>query len=635
MMEWHGHAGRILEVDLTRNKFDIKKLNEKDVRDFIGGMGLNCKLAADLLKKDLDPFSQENKIIIGAGPLVGTLTPASSRLVGICKFPATGAIANVCGSMSFGMHLKHAGFDHVIISGISEQPVYLKIEDDDLDLCSAEEIWGKDIFETTDHLKKKHGCSGVIAIGRAGENFVKSSLTLIDKTSTFGRGGLGAVMGSKKLKAILVKGSKGITISNPKEFKKLYDKLFQRIRNYSHLKDVHKLGMLRGTPISALLGASGQKAKSKQASERFYLKKLKKRRMACPSCPLGDKDVLEIKEGEFSGLISFTPSIINPFFMLLLKDLETSNQAVKAFDIISRHGLDALTITALLDFCTTLHEKGILTRESTGLEWKRDYQTMVKMIEMIVQRTGFGDVLADGWLRLAREFDDIEKDMPVIKGLDVVFDPRLLRMGTMEFEQVVNPKGAHVASGGSPTYLSPGGSLDKFKMHFYRMGIPESAMDRLYKPPVKEMGIHVGRLTRYSEDWYTVLTSTGVCARAQVNRFYSLELITEFYNAVTGLDVSPETLRLAAERSWNLLRLLNAREGFSRSDDKFPDVWFNELQFGSLQLKLQNFYGGIEITPEIARQMLDDYYDERGWSKENGLPTKDKIRALGLEWFLS
>ena len=147
------------------------------------------------------------------------------------------------------------------------------------------------------------------------------------------------------------------------------------------------------------------------------------------------------------------------------------------------------------------------------------------------------------------------------------------------------------------------------------------------------MGIHVGRLTRYSEDWYTVLTSTGVCARAQVNRFYSLELITEFYNAVTGLDVSPETLRLAAERTWNLLRLLNAREGFSRSDDKFPDVWFNELQFGSLQLKLQNFYGGIEITPEIARQLLDDYYDERGWSKENGMPTKDKIRALSLEWF--
>jgi len=634
MMSWHGYSGKILRVNLTDNKFSIEELNLKDVQSFIGGFGMNCKLAADHLKPKTEALSSDNKIIIGAGPLVGTLTPGSSRIVGTCKFPATGAIAHVCGSMSFGMHLKHSGFDHLIISGAAERPVFLSVQDEHFELLDAGNLWGKDIMETTDQVKDKFGDCGVIAIGKAGENLVKSALTLIDKTSTFGRGGLGAVMGFKNLKAIMVKGTKGTEIARPKEFNALFRKLYDRIRNWPHRKDLHKLGMLRGTPVGALLGAQGRKDKAKHASERTYMRKLKKRRIACPSCPLGDKDVLEIKEGDFSGLINYTSSVINPFFMLLLDDLNTYNEAVKGFDLISRHGLDSLTITALLDFCTELFERGILTEDLTGMKWRRDYATLSRMIEMIANREGFGNILADGWKKLAERYEDIEKDMPVIKGLDVVFDPRMLRMGTMEFEQVVNPKGAHVASGGSPTYLSPGGSLDKFRTHFNRMGIPESAMGGLYKPPIKEMGIHVGRLTRYSEDWYSVLTSLGVCARAHVNRFYGLESVTAFYNAVTGFDSSPDELRLAAERSWNLLKILNAREGFSRVDDEFPQVWFEPKQFGKIQLKLQNFYGGVEITPEIAVQMLDDYYEERGWSKETGLPTKEKVSSLGLEWLL-
>jgi len=633
-MDWKGYTGNILKIDLTVDKISIIKQNVDNIKQFIGGLGINTKLVADLIKPKIDPLSSENVIIIGVGPLVGTITPGASRTVGSTKFPATGAIAYSCGSMSFGFNLKHSGFDHIIISGKAEDPIYLVILNEHIELIDASDIWGKDIVESTNFLQKKYSESGVIAIGQAGENLVYGSLALIDKTSTFGRGGLGAVMGSKNLKAIVTKGSRGISIANPKEFNQLYKKLFERIRKYPQRESWHELGMLRSLPVGMILKASGQHKKARQCSERVYLKKLKKRRIACPSCPMGDKDILELQEGNFKGLINYTSSVINPFLMFTLDDLNTYDEAIKSFDLVSRYGLDSLTITSLLKFCTHLYEKGILTKENTGIEWKSDYRTLVQLIEMIVYRKGFGNILADGWKSLAETYKSVENEMLTVKGLDIIFEPRFLRLGTMEFEQVVNPKGAHVASGGSPTYLGAGGSIDKFKMHFDRMGVPNSAIGRLFTPPLKEMVVNVGRLTRYSEDWYTVLTSLGLCARAQMNRFYGLELVTDIYNAVTGFNMQLDDLRIAAERTWNLLKIMNIKEGFSRKDDKFPEEWFKPLKFGENILKFQDFFGETIITPEVANQLLDDYYDERGWDKIRGIPMQEKIKELSLEIYL-
>ncbi|MFW9874671.1 MAG: aldehyde ferredoxin oxidoreductase N-terminal domain-containing protein [Candidatus Thorarchaeota archaeon] len=633
MKEWYGYTGKTLNIDLTNDKISVERERLEDLKLFIGGMGMNCKLGAEILKPNTKPFSNENVIILGAGALVGTITPGASRIVGLSKFPATDAIANSCGSMSFGFNLKHAGFDHVIISGKSEKKVYLAILDDHIELIDTRELWGKDIVETTNFLWKKFPSSGLIAIGQAGENLVHGALTLIDKTSTFGRGGLGAVMGSKNLKAIIAKGTKGLPIAYPKEFFKLYEKQNERIRNYIHRDSWIELGMLRSLPVNGTLYAKGEKEKAEQASEKFYINNLKKKRIACPSCPMADKDILEIKEGEFSGLMNYTTSVINPLMMLPLNSLDSSHQAVKVFDIINRYGLDSLTITSLVEFLNRMHEKGIINQEDLGFEWKNDFNTLVNLIEIIVNRDGFGNVLADGWKKLAKFDEILANEMLAVKGLDVVFEPRLLRLGTMEFEQVVNPKGAHVASGGSPTYVGAGGSLERFKNHFKRMGIPSYAISRIFRPPLKEMGINVGRLTRYSEDWYTVLTSLGLCARAQINRFWGLELVTDFYNTVTGIELKPEDLRIAAERTWNLLKIMNEKEGFNRKDDNFPKEWFKPLTFGDNQLEFKDYFGGTNITKDIANQLLDDYYDERGWNKINGIPTEMKIKELSLERF--
>jgi aldehyde:ferredoxin oxidoreductase len=631
-MEWKGYTGNILNVNLSDNRIGVSKLNINDAIQFIGGLGINTKLAAGLIKPNTDPLSPENYIIIGVGPLVGTITPGSSRLVGTTKFPATGVIASSCGSMSFGFNLKHAGYDHIIISGKAEKPIYLLIWDDHIELCDAKALWGKDIVETHDILSKKYESCGTIVIGQAGENLVYHSLALIDKISTLGRGGFGSVMGSKNLKAIVAKGSKGVSVANPKEFNKLYKRLLERIRNYPHRESWHNLGMLRSLPVGLLFKAVGQIQKARQCSERVYLKQLKRRRIACPSCPMGDKDILELKEGDTSVLIHYATSIINPFLMFTdLEGLNYNYEAILAHDKCNQYGLDYMMVTALFNYCNKLYEKGFISKKDTEIEWNKDITTLNRLIEMLTYRIGFGNVLANNINKMVEQLEGIREGLPNVKGLDVVFDPRLFHLGTMEFEQVVNPKGSHVASGGSPTYMGAASSISKFRSHFYRMGIPLEAIERIFTPPVPKMMVNIGRLTRYAEDWYTILTSLGICARAQVNRFYGLESVTELFNAITDLNMNSDDLRVAAERTWNLMKIMNMKEGFSRKNDNFPDKWFKPLKFGKKNFKLLDFFGETTITPDIANQLLNDYYNERGWDKTTGNPNEKKILELRLE----
>lgn len=634
-MEWKGYTGNILNVNLTDNKISLLKLNLDDVRNFIGGLGINTKIAAELIKPKIDPLSPENHIIIGAGPLVGTIIPGSSRTVANCKFPATGANAYSCGSMSFGFNMKQAGYDHIIISGRAERPSYLVIWDDHVELCSASDLWGKDIITTHNKLEKLYESCGTIIIGQAGEHLVFYSLSLIDKIATLGRGGFGAVMGSKNLKAVVAKGSKGLHIADPERFNKLYTTLFERIKNYPLRESWHALGMLRSLPVGMLFKVSGQDEKAKQCNEKEYLKNLKRRRIACPSCPMGDKDILNPEEHDPKGLSYYATSIINPFLMFAdLNDLKSNYEAILAHDRCNQYGLDYMMVVAILNYCNKLHENGLLNKKDIGIEWKLDFETLVILIEKIAYRKGFGDILASAFNELVNTYGNLNYLIPLVKGLDIVFEPRLFHLGTMEFEQVVNPKGSHVASGGSPTYAGAASSINKFHTHFNRMGIPSFAIERIFKPSIPEMKINVGRLTRYAEDWYSILTSLGLCARAQMNRFYSLSSVTELFNAVTGLEMDPEDIRIAAERTWNLIKLMNMKEGFSRKDDRFPEEWFRPLKFGQKTFEFLDFFGEISITPNIANQLLDDYYDERGWDNITGNPTDKKVIELGLKRFL-
>ena len=605
----YGYSGNVLFVDLTTGKIETEPLDEELIRDFIGGLGINLKLAYDLIKPGTDPLSPENPIVIGTGPLTGTVVPASSRMYITTKMPISGAIGWAGGAMSFGCMLKNAGYDHVIVTGKAKNPVYLNINDDTVSIEDASHLWGSDTNQTTEGLWKTHKNSGIISIGQAGENLVKFAIALVDRISTVGRGGFGAVMGSKNLKAIVSSGTKGVKVSDKKRLMESYGQLFERIKKYPLREDWVKFGLIRSIPV---------------VPKDLYLNKLKKGRIACPSCPIADKDVIEICEGEFSGLVSYSASVVNAYQLGVI-GTGSYDKAIKCFDVINRYGLDAIMVTNLFIFISDLYKHKIITDKDTdGWAPKSDFDKIVKLLQDISYRRGFGDTLADGFEGIIDRFGKESAEYTsVVKGQGLIVDPRMLRLGTLEFEQFINPRGSHDASGGSPTYFSPGRKLEDFRKHFDRTGIPLDAVERIFVPPEENMGISVGRLTRYAEDWFTVMGSLGICVRAQMNRFYSAKLCAELYSSVTGIETNREELMKAAERSWNVLKAANVREGFDRKDDKFPEQL--------LKSRILYFYGNVKLTRELVDKLLDDYYDERGWDIKKGIPLREKLIELGLE----
>jgi aldehyde:ferredoxin oxidoreductase len=216
--------------------------------------------------------------------------------------------------------------------------------------------------------------------------------------------------------------------------------------------------------------------------------------------------------------------------------------------------------------------------------------------------------------------------MEHIKGQAIAIDPRLQGLGTMEFEQITTPRGAHIAAGGSPS-SEPGRPLADFVRHGERMGIPEEALKRV----VGATSFNPGRYSRYSEDWYSLFNCLSLCNRAQVNRFYHVKTIAALYSAVTGIDINPVQLMKASERAWTIEKLLNVREGFDRKDDRAPEAWFRVLVHEGKEYRLTDYYGTSTLTREDIERFLDDYYDERGYDKGSGLPTQAKLKELGLE----
>ena len=283
-----GFAGRVLRVDLTRGVVETEPLDDALATDFIGGLGLTAKLAYEAIEPGTDPLSPENPIALGAGPLVGTNLPSSSRVFAVTKLPTSHSIG-WCGGggASFGYLLKNAGYDHVVIEGRADRPVRLEITDEGAELRDASDLWGLGVDETCEALWREYGRPlGVICIGQAGEHRVRFSMAFIDRISTLGRGGLGAVMGAKNLKAITARGARGIEVADRKRYRRSSRSFLQTIREYPYLKESQDLGLVKSFPIIS----------------RETYQGMKKRRISCVSCPVGCKDLIEIPDGALRGL---------------------------------------------------------------------------------------------------------------------------------------------------------------------------------------------------------------------------------------------------------------------------------------------------------------------------------------------
>ena len=633
-MEFKGYAGDSLWVDLSTGAIRKEPLDPELIRRFVGGSGFTNKLGYDLIGPEVGPLSPENVVIIGSGAFSGTVAPGSAKVMATTKLPINNAIGTPFGG-GFSHLLKCAGYDYVVITGRADKPVYLKIIDDDVSLMDAGHVWGKDTFETTDLLRAEHGAdSSVIAIGQAGENLVRISFALVDKFGTLGRGGLGAVFGSKNFKALVANGTKGVSLADAEGFMEVAGAVRENMLNYPFRKEWLKLGLAIGLMVLVKTMGTGRNwaelltEDQDTTTQLQKLLKISKSGHSCPTCPLACRALVGLQEGEYAGLTAPASSLAHSTLWDGRYHACDLNRSVKYLDLCNRYGLDILSTRALIDYAIDLYQGGIITREDAdGQELKWDSTTAVSLLEKICRREGLGDTLADGIIPTSKKFGNLAAERVVaIKGLDPFSDPRAHLSG-WELTSCVNPRGSYTAPGNAPTF-SPGRTPEQIAKYCRKLLVPEKAIERICYSSTE---FNLARLMKYAEDWYSVYSCLGICVRQPVMLSYDPQAAAQLYTSATGIDITPEELHKAGERAWNILKAANVRTGFTREDDRFPDKFFEPLKAGDKEIRLMNYNRTKELTRDDVEKMFDDYYDERGWDIEKGIPTVQKLEELDLK----
>lgn len=636
----NGYAGRVLHVNLTDGTIETKPLDLERAKLFIGAEGIDLRDAYDLIKPGIDPLSPDNVIFFSAGPLVAS--HLGTRISTLCKNPVTGVIAFGGGGMGFGAKLKWAGYDQVVITGRSLKPVYLRINDDNVEICDAGNLWGKNIFETTDALKEKIGhLYSVTAIGKSGENLVPISVALVDKNSAIGKGGLPAVMGSKNLKAIAVCGSKPVKFADPERYKRITDEILEECEKHGARKWI-QLGKMWFTIMGSFANIAYKNyremfphAKFKELyGEEVYLNQILGKRTGCAGCPFPCKDEITFDKDPYKGFSTTISSLVGRVYNMGIQSAGgvSFKDTIKLIDAANRLGIDCHSFAPVMMLAVELYEKGIITKKDTGgLELKHDFQTTLTLLEQIASREGIGDVLAAGSLGIIKKFGkDCEQYSYHIKGLDQQMDARCYDFSMMVFCQVTNPEGAsmeaaHVGSNWFPR-CPKGYKIEEVRDFCKRMDMPEETTNKVFNFPPGCYSTPI--TTRWAEPFYGLLTALGTCEyRTEMmnwNRYAGL------YSAATGIEVNGDDMKKAADRIWTLFKAINVREGFSRKDDRFPPRWLEPLMDHEGKPLPVTTCEGRPISTETFQKMLDEYYEEWGWDIRKGIPTKEKLTELGM-----
>lgn len=586
MADLHGFAGKILYVNLSTGGITSKRLDSELAKKFIGGMGINSWLIYNLIKPEIEPLSPDNALVFGSGPLVGTLAPTAARVFADSRSPSSGFLSQSCAGHSASIMIKYAGYDHLIVAGRAKKPVYLKISDDEVQICDAEYLWGRDTWETTDLLRKELSGYWIDCIGPAAENLVKYSIILCEKRSSYNKTGPGTIMASKNLKAIAAHGTKEVRVADPKKLVKLSKEITRRI--------------VLDPEIEIYRGPMSFKAA-----------------YACPSCPVACKALVGVDEGTYAGLkyrISNYMALATGHNSLAAP--ESLAEAAKCIEAENRNGIEASTTANMLNYLVKCYENGILKEKEIGFVPKLGGNALRNLIEITVQRKGVGNLMAEGLKKASEEIKRSEQYAVHIKG--VGRSHRLdAEISTDTIGSLTNPRGGHGEMSLIPFYNShaPGISLEELKFFYADLGLHKEVIDRVSKGPD---GFNVGRLTKWAEDYTTAYMSLGLCNRPIVMRHMNLEEICELYVAATGLEMQPHQLLFAGERIFNVLKAFNVKCGAARKDD-VPPAWDPDKPL----VVANKSYGTLN-------QILDEYYDERGWNVQTGVPTKQKLAALGL-----
>lgn len=597
-----GYQGKFLNVDLSTGKMKDIPVTEEQAKEYLGGAGLSARMIYPYAKKDMDVLGPDNPLVFAIGPFVGTPIPMVSRS-SVCGIsPQTGFWGEATTGGVFPFRLKASGYDGVFITGKSQKPVYLYINDGKAEIKDASHLQGKDSYKTQEIIKKELNQRGisVSCIGLGGENLVKFAGVMNDDGRTAGRTGMGALMGSKKLKAIAVTGNAKTDMANEEKVRELAKTA--RTAMMAGRTSMMEFGTMSWFDIGAILGDTTARYFTKaefpvqKVNAVAFRKAYDIEPTACFGCPticgrsLKDfrKGMEEIDGPEYETVGMFGPQCWN-------FDVDS---IILANHLCNVYGIDSITAGSTIAYCMRLFEQGILTEKKAGMkiEWG-DSEVIIKLLEMMVRREGIGDLLAEGSLGLAKVLGADIEDVAVVKGLEIpMHDPRQTTGSAISY--ATGSRGAcHLR--GNYYAIDLGGAINEINV---------KAMPRFQSEGKAPMAARL-------QDLRDVSDSITICKFAAV----SATMMTDMLNAVTGWDYSVADLVKIGERSVNLKRAISNIMGVTRADDNLPRIASAPLDAGSTAGK----------SPDMD-VMLKEYYDYRKWDWDSGKPSKEKLVELGL-----
>ena len=632
----NGYQGKFLRINLSTGKVYREFLQDFLVKDYIGGDGFLAYFLYKELKGGIDPLGPDNKIIISTGPLTGTSWPTSGRFVMGAKSPLTGFWGESNSGGFFGAELKFAGWDFLIIEGKAKEPSYIEIFNDEVKIKSAKNLWGKDTRETTLELQKSDPEAQVLCIGIAGENKVRYACVISNLYRAFGRSGMGAVWGSKNLKAIVVRGNKKITVNNPEKFFEISKKAHRRIIEDPRARQMFRYGTNLLVSAKQAIGefitrnhSEGVFEGADKLSAEYLEENFKGRPRACFGCSNACKEVYTsssenpwmknttVEGPEYEGTAFFGSNIgVDDFDFVLY-----------ATDLCNRYGYDQISCGAVISFIIECYEKEIVNSndvDGLNLKWG-EKEPVIQLLHKIARREGIGDLLAEGTKIAAKKIGrGAEKYALHVKGQEISGqDGRTHR--SVALTHAVGARGAdHLRSLVTVDQLGyKEAAAQRYKKLFEgkTKKEKEKILNELCNPYSEN---YKAFAVKHTEDIFCIRDSLIVCwYTCGWPPIFWIDDFAEVLPYATGEEKfgSTDELLKIGERIHNIKRLFNLREGLTPADDTLPERFTKEpMPSGPGQGQVAN----LEI-------MLDEYYKLRGWDRKTGKIKQETLKRLGLE----
>lgn len=599
---------KLLRINLSTLKVKEEVIKDEMISEFIGGMGFGVKLLTDEVDPTIDSLSVGNKIIISVGPLNGTAAPLFAQTCMVTKSPLTNGILNCYAGGYLGYKIKSSGYDCIVIEGMAPELVYVIIDQKGVKIKECPNLVRKNTLQTEEFIKKEENTEnlGFMTIGAGGENLVRFA-SVMSSTRAFGRGGAGAVFGSKHLKAIAFSGGKDICVNQPLEFDKAVKEAYSYFKKamsseYNLLSMFSKYGTGSGMALInekyALATKNHQLGNFEKASKIdgfAYIKKFPSRQIACFGCPVHCGQVHKFETGKFKGMVTRGPEYETTYSFgsdCFIDDLEV---IAKAHQICEEYGMDTLSAGCTMAFAMECYEKGLIKKEDTeGIELNfGEGEGMLKVLEKIGRREGIGKLLAEGTKRVAAKLGGGSKDFAMnVKGLEfAAWMPQRMRGIALTFA------------------TSNRGACHK------RAPIGPELMGQIPMDKVKGRA----EVVKNIQDKVNAIFTLVGCRFSEFE--LPLEIFVKLLNRASGLNYGVKEFIKVGEKIWNIERLFNLDAGLTKNDDQLPARCFDPLPLkdGETRMKREDF-----------EYMLKDYYKLRGWD-ENGIPTKAKLKLLGID----